>query len=79
MIEFVGRKDSQVKVRGYRIELAEIEGALISFDNVKEVCVLVLDDQRKEKRIVAYVVLGQKVLFYYIVFLLHFLFIKKFF
>jgi non-ribosomal peptide synthetase component F len=33
-LEFVGRKDGQVKVRGYRIELAEIEAALEEHDSI---------------------------------------------
>lgn len=39
-IEFVGRTDSQVKVRGNRIELAEIENALLSFPKIGQVVVV---------------------------------------
>ncbi|MCW3464493.1 non-ribosomal peptide synthetase [Chitinophaga nivalis] len=39
-IEFVGRNDHQVKVRGYRIELEEIESKLIAFAGVKQAVVL---------------------------------------
>ncbi|MEV4886450.1 amino acid adenylation domain-containing protein [Chitinophaga ginsengisegetis] len=38
-IEFLGRKDHQVKVRGYRIELSEIETAMLSLDGVDQVLV----------------------------------------
>lgn len=40
LIEFVGRTDTQVKVRGYRIETAEIEAAILSNSQVKAVSVL---------------------------------------
>jgi myxalamid-type nonribosomal peptide synthetase MxaA len=39
-LEFLGRVDFQVKVRGYRIELEEIEAALLQHQNVREVVVL---------------------------------------
>ncbi|MCP5049277.1 MAG: non-ribosomal peptide synthetase, partial [bacterium] len=39
-IEFLGRMDSQVKVRGIRIELGEIESQLLAHDQVKETVVL---------------------------------------
>ena len=52
----LGRKDFQVTVRGYRVELAEIELALSSIANVKEAAVLAVDDQSGNRRLVAYVV-----------------------
>src|SRR5207342_2365331 len=36
---FLGRRDFQIKLRGYRIELAEIESALLSHPDIKE-CVI---------------------------------------
>ncbi|MCP4213912.1 MAG: amino acid adenylation domain-containing protein [bacterium] len=44
-IEFMGRLDRQVKVRGYRIELEEIEHRLTANDAVKEVAVLVREEK----------------------------------
>jgi FkbM family methyltransferase len=52
----LGRADGQVKVRGNRIELAEIEAALVSHPGVLEAVVTVSADELKDKRLVAYVV-----------------------
>ena len=54
-IEFRGRNDDQVKLRGYRIELAEIEARLRGCAGVREAVVLVRGDLPGEKRLVAYV------------------------
>ncbi len=53
-IEFVGRNDSQVKVRGFRIELTEIEERLLEFEGVREAVVVAHGDTAAEKRLVAY-------------------------
>ncbi len=67
-IEFVGRKDDQVKVRGYRIEPGEIESLLLKHDKIKEALVLVKDAATEEgsvlnnngdKYLCAYVVLKE--------------------
>ena len=55
-LEFVGRKDGQVKVRGYRIELAEIEAALRQHELIRESVVAVREGERGEGRLVGYVV-----------------------
>jgi amino acid adenylation domain-containing protein len=55
-IEWRGRKDHQVKVRGYRIELREIEAILDRHSDVREGAVVVWVDELGEKRLVAYVV-----------------------
>jgi amino acid adenylation domain-containing protein len=52
---FVGRADHQVKVRGYRVELGEIEARLREHPAVKE-GVVVVKDGAQGKRLVAYVV-----------------------
>jgi amino acid adenylation domain-containing protein len=51
-----GRKDSHVKIRGYSVELAEIEAALIEFDGVKEAVVTTKENAHGNQILVAYVV-----------------------
>jgi acyl-coenzyme A synthetase/AMP-(fatty) acid ligase len=52
LIRFVGRKDSQIKLRGRRIELEEIEMVIRSVEGVENACVMF--DQQSEK-IVAFI------------------------
>jgi amino acid adenylation domain-containing protein len=56
VVEFMGRRDGQVKLRGYRIELGEIEAALNAHEGVRESVVVMREDARGERRLVAYVV-----------------------
>ena len=55
-IEYLGRIDNQVKVRGFRIELGEIETSLNELACVKESIVLVEENEKAQKNIVAYLI-----------------------
>ncbi|MGE7989461.1 amino acid adenylation domain-containing protein [Pseudomonas sp. NPDC089554] len=55
-LEYVGRTDHQVKVRGHRIELDEIEACLARHPQVREAVVLARDDRQRAKVLVGYVV-----------------------
>ena len=52
----VGRKDFQAKIRGYRVEVLEIEMALLEIPFIKQVAIVARDNLRADKRLVAYVV-----------------------
>ncbi|MGW2007070.1 amino acid adenylation domain-containing protein [Streptomyces nigrescens] len=54
-LEFLGRTDHQVKVRGHRVELGEIEAVLMRHPLVSRTVVLVREDREGDQRIVAYV------------------------
>ena len=56
-LEFMGRLDHQVKLRGYRIELAEIESVLRSHPAITNAAVILRRDIEDEPRLVAYVTL----------------------
>uniref|UniRef100_UPI0013DFAFD6 non-ribosomal peptide synthetase n=1 Tax=Paenibacillus xylaniclasticus TaxID=588083 RepID=UPI0013DFAFD6 len=54
-IEYIGRRDNMVKIRGHRIELEEIEKVLSSHDLVREAVVIVREDEPGNKYLCAYV------------------------
>ncbi len=57
-IEYLGRIDSQVKIRGHRIELGEVESTILRHDAVKEVTVLTRENQLGTRQLCAYYVPG---------------------
>ena len=55
-LSYLGRKDFQVKVRGYRIETGEIEMALLRIPAIKEAVVVARQDRSLDQRLIAYCV-----------------------
>ena len=56
----MGRKDFQVKIRGHRVEVAEIEAALLSSGKIKEAIVTLREDRPGDQRLVAYLVPAER-------------------
>ena len=56
-LDYIGRADRQVKLRGYRVELGEVEAALRRQAGVRDAAALVREDVPGEKRLAAYLVL----------------------
>jgi amino acid adenylation domain-containing protein len=57
---YLGREDLMVKIRGYRVDIGEVERALLEYPQVKEAGVAAWDRDSGEKNLVAYVVPRQK-------------------
>jgi amino acid adenylation domain-containing protein len=55
-IEFVGRNDDQIKIRGFRVELGEIESKLTEHPAIKQ-CVVLCKEREENKYLVAYYVI----------------------
>jgi len=55
-IEFVGRRDGLVKIRGFRVELAEVEGVVRDFPPVRDAAVVAMDNPAGGQFIAAFVV-----------------------
>src|ERR1051325_1536803 len=53
-LEFLGRRDSQVKISGFRIEIGEIENQLLKLPGVRECAVVVTDGANQNKHLAAF-------------------------
>jgi amino acid adenylation domain-containing protein/thioester reductase-like protein len=60
-IRFFGRIDDQIKIRGYRVELQEIENVLKSHKNIKDAVVLTRENKESKAEIYAYYVDGTRI------------------
>jgi acyl carrier protein len=59
-IEFLGRVDNQIKIRGFRVELEEIEHVLRQYAGVSDCVVVLREDHNNDHRLVAYVVVREQ-------------------
>lgn len=60
-VEFLGRLDQQVKVRGFRVELGEIETHLLAYECIKNAVVIDREDKNGRKFICAYIVCDERI------------------
>jgi nonribosomal peptide synthetase DhbF len=59
-LDYIGRTDAQLKIRGYRVELGEIEAVLAKNMDIRQVAVSLQEDSTsKNKILVAYCVAGE--------------------
>ncbi|GAK72608.1 putative non-ribosomal peptide synthetase [Agrobacterium rubi TR3 = NBRC 13261] len=54
VLEYLGRNDHQIKIRGFRVEPGEIEAAIISNGSIRQAVVVLREDNGKSKQLVAY-------------------------
>ena len=55
-IEYLGRIDHQIQIRGFRVELGEIETVLSQHPDVRETVIITRDDQSGNQQLIAYIV-----------------------
>jgi acyl-coenzyme A synthetase/AMP-(fatty) acid ligase/acyl carrier protein len=60
VIEYVGRMDHQIKIRGQRVELGEIEAIIQDYPGVRENVVIMREDPSGDKQLIAYLVVRDK-------------------
>lgn len=53
-IDFIGRADNLIKIRGYRIDLGDIDNALHSYSLIEDCIVIIKDNLNNEYRLIAY-------------------------
>jgi amino acid adenylation domain-containing protein len=55
-LEHYGRKDFRIKVRGFTVEIVEIEKTLLEHHRIREATVVTKEDKLRDKRLIAYIV-----------------------
>ena len=60
-LEYLGRIDQQVKIRGHRVEIGEVENLILKHEIIQQATVVVREDKQGEKYLCAYIVSDQKV------------------
>jgi len=61
-LEFLGRIDNQIKIRGFRVELGEIENSLVTHDGIKDAIVLAKTSSHDDKFLVGYVLVDNELM-----------------
>lgn len=59
VLEYLGRNDDQIKIRGFRVELREIEAVIASQEGVYQAVVVAKPDASQRMRLIAYLVMEQ--------------------
>jgi amino acid adenylation domain-containing protein/thioester reductase-like protein len=59
-LEFIGRVDFQIKIRGFRVELDEINAQLETLDFIKQAVTILREDVPNDPKLVAYIVIRPK-------------------
>ena len=60
-IEFIGRRDGQVKIHGFRVELSEVEAVIRDYEGIRDATVVARDLGADGKAVVAYIVSDSKI------------------
>lgn len=62
-IDFIGRKDNQIKVRGYRVELDEIKETVLKYDGIENCAIILKEDikNKSNKHILLYFVANKQI------------------
>jgi amino acid adenylation domain-containing protein len=55
-LEYLGRSDFQIKIRGFRVELGEIESLLMKYPGIQQAMVMLREDQPGDKRLAGYII-----------------------
>ena len=58
-LEILGRRDEQIKIRGHRIDLGEIENALLTHPEIREAVVVVHNEKSEDTNLAAYIATDQ--------------------